>query len=146
MFIGSYTHNLDDKNRLSIPKKWISVLGNKIILTTGLDGSIFLYNKKDWDHFYTKLASLSLLDKNSRDFSRFMLSNAFEIDVDSHNRILIPETLKSFSKLKSEITLSGAGDRVEIWAKEIFDKIIISINKDADGLAEKIKSIQDNKL
>ncbi|MDI9354812.1 MAG: MraZ N-terminal domain-containing protein [Cyanobium sp. MAG06] len=47
MFIGSYTHNIDDKNRISIPKKWVSVLGNTVILTTGLDGSIFLYNKKD---------------------------------------------------------------------------------------------------
>ncbi|MCX8513860.1 MAG: division/cell wall cluster transcriptional repressor MraZ [Candidatus Pacebacteria bacterium] len=43
-----------------------------------------------------------------------MLSNAFEIEIDKHNRILIPEILKSFADIKDEIVFSGVGDRLEI--------------------------------
>ena len=146
MFIGSHIHNLDDKNRLSVPKKWKTLLGNNVVLTTGLDKSLFLFNKKDWLIIYNKINTLSLLDKKSRDFSRFMLSNAFEIEIDKHNRILIPEILKSFAELKDEIVFSGVGDRLEIWSKSKFDNLIKNINKDADNLAQSIKSIQDNNL
>ncbi|MDI9354811.1 MAG: division/cell wall cluster transcriptional repressor MraZ [Cyanobium sp. MAG06] len=56
-----------------------------------------------------------MLDKSSRDFSRFMLANAFEIEIDSHNRILIPSTLSAFSNInEGEIILSGVGNRIEI--------------------------------
>ncbi len=138
MYIGSYTHNIDDKNRLSIPKKWHKEIGSTIVLTAGLDGSLFLYDIKGWEKITTNINNLSFLDKDSRNFARFILANAFEIDIDSHGRILIPENLKIFGKLQSSATLVGVGDRVEIWDNDIYKYQILSVNTNAEDLANKI--------
>lgn len=141
MYIGSYIHNLDDKNRLSIPKKWKDLIGKSLILTAGLDGSIFLYDKKHWEKIISNVGELSFLDKDSRNFSRFMLSNAFDIDIDSHGRILVPDNLKAIANLNTEVTLVGVGNRIELWDKEIFDKQISNINAEAEDLAKRIHDL-----
>lgn len=141
MYIGSYTHNLDNKNRLSIPKKWQTLMGQTVVLTSGLDGAIFLYDIKGWDKIITNINNLSFLDKDSRNFSRFILSNAFEVEIDSHGRILIPENLKTFANLNNATILAGIGDRIEIWNADIYTKNIININLDSDNLAKRIYEI-----
>ena len=37
MLMGEYHHNIDDKNRLVLPSKFRNELGDKIIITRGLD-------------------------------------------------------------------------------------------------------------
>ena len=43
MFIGEYHHTIDEKKRLIIPSKFREELGEKVVLTRGLDGSLFIY-------------------------------------------------------------------------------------------------------
>lgn len=138
MYIGSYNHNLDSKNRLSIPKKWQTTIGKSLIITSGLDGSLFVYDKKSWEIILKNINNLSFLDKDSRNFSRFLLANAFEVDIDTHGRILISENLKLLAKLNIEIILVGVGDRIEIWDKDIFNTQMSFVNSEADDLAKRI--------
>ena len=42
--MGEYHNNLDLKGRVVIPSKLREVLGDKIVLTRGLDNSLFLYS------------------------------------------------------------------------------------------------------
>ena len=82
MLIGQYTHELDSKKRLTLPAKWRKVLGSKVVVTNGLDNSLFVFSQKEWESIAEKLGSLSLGNSESRNFNRFFLSNAFEIDID----------------------------------------------------------------
>ena len=91
MLIGQYTHELDPKKRLTLPAKWRKELGDKVVVTNGLDNSLFLFSTKEWEKIAEKLASLSLGNSESRNFNRFFLSNAFEVDIDTQGRILLPE-------------------------------------------------------
>jgi MraZ protein len=138
MLIGHYIHGLDDRKRLSIPAKWRSVLGKKVVVTSGLDKSLFVYSLKEWQKIADKLSELSFTNKDTRSFTRFMLSNAFEADLDSVGRILITDTLKDFANIKKKAVLVGMHSRVEVWGEEEWDKYANSNNKSADAIAGKL--------
>ncbi|MFO0743703.1 MAG: division/cell wall cluster transcriptional repressor MraZ [Candidatus Paceibacterota bacterium] len=141
MLIGHYIHQLDDKKRISIPSKWRSVLGKKVVVTSGLDKSLFVFSLKEWQKIAEKLSSLSFTNKDTRSFTRFMLSNAFDTDLDSVGRILITDQLKSFADIKKKAVLVGMHSRVEVWSEEEWEKYSKSNNKDADSVASKLSDL-----
>ena len=141
MLIGHYFHGLDDKKRISIPSKWRSILGKKVVVTSGLDKSLFVYSLKEWQKIAEKLSDLSFTNKDTRSFTRFMLSNAFECDLDSVGRILITDALKDFANIKKKVVLVGMHSKVEIWSEEEWNKYSTLNNKSADTLASKLGEI-----
>ena len=112
MLIGQYTHDLDPKKRLTLPAKWRNDLGKKVVVTNGLDSSLFIFPVDEWEEVATKLSQSGFGNKDTRDFNRFILGNAFETDVDAAGRIVIPETLKKFAKLGDKVVLAGMHSRV----------------------------------
>lgn len=141
MLIGEYRHTLDEKNRLSMPVKFRKVLGEKVIVTNGLDSCLFVFSLKSWQDFSQQLATLSLVEGDKRKFSRFMLGGAVEAEIDSAGRILLPDFLKDFAKLKTKVVLTGVHSRVEIWSEKLWDEYKASVEKDIDVLAEKLGEV-----
>ena len=141
MLIGHFIHGLDEKKRISIPAKWRSFLGKKVVITSGLDKSLFVYSLKEWQKIAEKLSSLSFTNKDTRSFTRFMLSNAFLTDLDSVGRILITDTLKDFANLNKKVVLVGMHSRVEVWSEEEWEKYSNINNKNADEIADKLSEI-----
>jgi MraZ protein len=43
MLIGEYQHSLDIKNRIIVPSKLREDLGNRFVITKGLDGCLYAY-------------------------------------------------------------------------------------------------------
>lgn len=141
MLIGQYTHELDPKKRLTLPSKWRKVLGKKVVVTNGLDNSLFVFPVKEWENTATKLASNSFGNSDSRSFNRFMLAHAFETDIDASGRILIPDTLKDFAKLSSKVVLAGMYSRVELWDESEWKKYSAKTANQADELAGKLSDL-----
>ncbi len=141
MLLGEYTHIIDDKKRLALPKKFRSELGKSIVLTRGLDNCLFIYSKKEWEKTAGKLKELSFTQKDTRGFNRFMFSGAAEVEVDSAGRMLIPDPLLRFAKLSGKVVLAGVSDRVEIWDETVWNKYTKQIEAQADALAEKLGEI-----
>ena len=82
MLIGEYEHSLDSKGRLIMPAKLRENIGERFLLTKGLDGCLFAFSTQEWENFEQKLKSLPLSNKNSREFTRFFLSGATECEID----------------------------------------------------------------
>lgn len=141
MLIGHYTHELDPKKRLTMPAKWRKDLGKRVIVTTGLDNSLFVYTEKEWGIIAEKLSSMSFGNQDSRSFNRFMLSNAYDIDIDASGRVLLPEVLKDFAKLTGKVVLVGMYSRLEIWNEEEWKRYQASTLKQADTLAGKLNEL-----
>src|SRR5215213_2030393 len=97
MFIGEYAHNLDDKGRLSIPAKFRSLLSQGVVLTRGLDHCLFLYSKEEWRTLAEKISQLPLSQKKSRAFARLMLAGAWDVELDSQGRVIVPEYLRKYA-------------------------------------------------
>ena len=114
MFIGEYTHTVDDKKRFSLPAKFRLGLGKRVVVTRGKDRCLFLYPHKTWLALSEEVKSLGQVESDHR-FARFTFAGASEIEIDSIGRILIPEFLREFAKLGNSIVITGVHDRVEIW-------------------------------
>ena len=139
MFIGEFEHNIDDKGRLIMPAKFREELGNEFVVTKGLDGCLFAFSQEEWLNFENKLKSLPLSDKNSRNFVRFFLSGATECEIDKQGRFLIPNNLKVAASLDKETIIIGVGTRIEIWNKDIWNKLDENIS--ADDIAQNMSMI-----
>ena len=118
MLIGEYEHSLDAKGRMIMPAKLRADIGEKFILSKGLDGCLFAFSIQEWNNFEEKLKSLPLSDKNARSFVRFFLAGATECEIDKQGRFLIPNNLRVIANLEKEAIIIGVGTRLEIWNKE----------------------------
>ena len=141
MLIGVYVNIIDDKKRVSLPAKFRKEIGDKVVVTHGLDNCLFLFPLKQWQKVSAKLADLSMGTADSRGFNRFMLAGAVEAEVDSIGRILIPDFLKEFAGLKSNVVITGVHDRVEIWDEKNWTDYKKRIERQADSLAEKLGQV-----
>lgn len=141
MLIGEYTHTVDAKNRISLPAKFRKELGSKVVITNGLDSCLFIFSLKEWSQFSLEISKLSLVQGDKRKFTRFMLGGASEVEVDSIGRVLIPDFLKEFAKLKNKVVLAGVHSRVEIWSERGWSDYKKGVEKDIDVLAEKLGEV-----
>lgn len=114
MFIGEYTHTVDEKKRFSLPAKFRKDLGKKIVVTRGKDHCLFLYPYKTWTLISEEVQKLGHVESDHR-YARFTFAGASEIEIDAMGRILVPEFLREFAALGSQIVITGVHDRVEIW-------------------------------
>ncbi len=141
MFIGQYTHTIDDKNRLSLPVKFRKEMGKRVIITPGLDGCLFVFTPAQWETISEKLGGSSMLQADTRSFNRYMLGGAVEADVDSIGRVLVPDFLKEKAQLKKEVVLIGVQNRVEIWNDALWKEYKAKVEKEANSLAEKLGQV-----
>ena len=141
MLIGEYTHSLDTKKRVSLPAKFRSVVGKKMIMTRGLDHCIYIYTLVEWKKVLEQLSNLSMLQADSRSFKRFMISGAEEITLDSVGRVLVPDFLKNYAKLRTKVVLAGVNDHIEIWDEKSWKIYKEKVENSADVLAEKLGEI-----
>ena len=141
MLIGVFEHSLDAKGRLIMPAKIREDIGDKFIITKGLDGCLFGFSKKEWDNFEEKLKTLPLTNKNARDFVRFFLSGATECEVDKQGRFLIAGNLREYASLEKDAVITGVGTRIEIWNKDKWKVYNSEENLSADQIAENMASL-----
>lgn len=138
MFIGEYIHSIDNKKRLAIPARFRKELGEKAILTRGLDNCLFLYPEEEWKNLAQKLSQLSMGQVSARSFTRLILSGAVEVEFDNLGRILIPDYLKNYAGLKKKIVVAGVLNRLEIWDQENWERYKQEIEKNNEAIAEKL--------
>lgn len=136
MLIGEYEHSLDVKGRLIMPAKLREDIGEKFIITKGLDGCLFGFSLNEWTNFEEKLKSLPLTNKNARDFVRFFLSGAVNIEIDKQGRFLVASNLREYASMEKEVVIIGVGTRIEFWSKDKWEKYNSSDNISADNIAE----------
>src|SRR4051812_1777902 len=141
MFIGEYSATIDEKGRVSIPSKFRPQLKAKVVVTRGLDNSLFLYTTDEWKKLAGKLASLPISTANTRAFSRLMLAGAMDCEIDKQGRIILPAYLKSFAKIGKKLVFAGLYNRVEIWSQELWEKYKAQTEKQSNDIAEQLGSL-----
>lgn len=141
MFIGEYTHTVDDKKRISFPSKFRKTLGKKIVATHGLDQCLFIYRPDEWDKIAAKLSELGMGQADTRAFNRFILASAVELEIDSMGRILVPDHLRDFADLRSRVVFTGVHNRIELWNEKRWAEYKERVAKQADMMAEKLGEV-----
>ena len=133
-FMGEYNHTIDQKGRIIVPSKFREMLGEHFIVTKGLDKCLWVFTSDEWEEFSGKLTSLPVAKKDARSVAKFFLAGAMEAETDKMGRILLPQYLRDFAKLDTDVAIIGVGSRVEIWDKAAWDEE--STFDDIDEIAE----------
>lgn len=141
MFIGEYSHNLDDKGRLAVPVKFRPDLEGGAVVTRGLDSCLFLYTKKEWGKLAEKLAALPISQSNSRAFARLMLAGAMDVDMDKQGRVVVPEYLRQFASMKKNVVVAGLYNRLELWDEENWKKYKSQTEAESGEIAERMAEL-----
>lgn len=136
MLLGEHKHNIDTKGRLIIPAKFRGDLGDRFILTRGLDGCLFGYPMEEWAILEEKLRQLPLGDQNSRKITRFFYANATECEFDKQGRISIPPALRQHAQLEKESYIIGVSNRFEIWSQENWETYADEADDSFDDISE----------
>ena len=138
MLMGEYHHNIDEKSRLIIPSKFRSELGDKIIITKGLDKCLFIYSLEEWNKIMQKVSKLQFTKKNVRAFERAFIGGASTTEFDKQGRINITSPLVHYANITKECVIIGVNERLEIWDASEFEKYMKENEESLDLITEDI--------
>ncbi len=138
MFMGEYQHNIDMKGRMIVPAKFRDELGERFVVTRGLDTCLFVYPMDEWKILEEKLKKLPLTKKDARAFTRFFFSGAVECEVDKQGRINIPQPLRTYASLDKECVVIGVSNRLELWQADLWNTYMTESEESFAEIAENL--------
>ena len=138
MLMGEFHHNIDEKSRLIIPSKFRSELGERFIITKGLDRCLFVYSEVEWNKIMQRVSSLQFTKKNVRAFERTFIGGASQIEFDKQGRINITSPLVHYANIQKECVIIGVNERLEIWALDEFNKYMKENEESLEEITEDI--------
>lgn len=114
-FLGEYRHSLDPKGRLILPSVFRDELSEGLVMAYGLDNSLAVYTPAGWVRVRAALRKLRPTDRRERMFARMVTSSAYPETPDKQGRVTIPPRLREYANLVKDVTVVGAGTRIELW-------------------------------
>jgi len=139
-FRGEFYHHLDNKNRLSIPRKYVSRLmeeekGN-VRMTRGFDGCIWVYPESYFKVVEKKMLNLDAFDPSAQIFQNTYYSTSHDEVVDKAGRILLPKFLLEYAQIDKEVVIVGGLIRFQIWALDSWKKKIEEMKFHPNDIAQ----------
>ena len=128
LFLGEYDHALDERGRVTLPKKIRLELGEEeVIVSRGFDACVFGFDKESWEKEATKQLEAPVTEEKARAIRRYMFAGAEKLEVDKLGRILLPALLKEYASIQRSVMVIGAGDHFEIWDKNNWERYAKSL-------------------
>lgn len=122
MLVGTYTPKLDDKGRLILPAKFRDAFAGGLVMTRGQERCLYVFSERAFEEFASRVQQAPVSSRQARDFTRLLLSGAHQERPDSQHRVTIPQILRDYAGLDRDLTVIGAGSRVEIWSTKAWDE------------------------
>lgn len=125
MVLGEYGQRFNGKNRVALVKKIRQEFGRNIILAKGYDNCIFGFSEKTWLKLAEQEFEKPISSEEGRKARRKIFSGAESVGIDNQGRIVIPESLLTYAQITNDneqLVIVGAGDHLEIWKKENWDR------------------------
>jgi len=139
---GEFRHNMDAKFRVVLPTKFRDELGDKFVLTKGLDACLFAFPLKEFEELEEKVKKLPLTDADVRKFVRFFFGGACDCEFDAQGRVVVPQHLRTYADFKKEVVSMKVPGRIEIWGSEKLDDYNGENDNQIDkDLAKKLKKL-----
>lgn len=140
MFIGDYNGNMDTKGRLIIPSQFRKNCEGELrfILKKNIyDQALDLYPYKSWiNEMETFRSKLNLYDKTHNILLREYCRGTAEVSIDRTGRILLPKNLIEYAQIDKKVIIAGAGDKIVIWSKFIYESVALPQNDFEEILAK----------
>jgi MraZ protein len=115
MFLGQYHHNLDSKDRLTVPVKFRDYLGNGMYFVQGFDHNLMVMPDAAFEKIRLRMRELNIADPDVRLLYRRIFGSATRVEADKVGRVVIPEFLHQKLGMAKELVLVGQDEYFEIW-------------------------------
>ncbi|RLD64746.1 MAG: division/cell wall cluster transcriptional repressor MraZ [Bacteroidetes bacterium] len=141
--IGTYECRVDAKGRLTLPaglkKQLLEIVNEGFVLKQSVfHKCLELYPMSEWNTEVAGVNKLNRFVKKNNDFIRMFMAGVKMLDMDASGRLQISKDLIKFSGIKKEVVLSSSVNRIEIWDKESYEKVINDPDVDFAELAEDV--------
>ena len=137
MLFGSYDHQLDNKNRLVIPSKFLPELSDKLYILKGFDGCLAIYPEESFKTLVSKLEAKDFNLSKERENIRLALSSVFCLEIDKVNRVVIPTTLAKKYHISQSVKVVGVIDHLEVWSIDRWEEYSSKAEEHYEDNAEK---------
>ena len=142
MWIGEFSHSLDEKNRCVLPSKFRQLVKDKKVdrffITRGFEGCIAMYEESEWNKLVEKLSALNTAKPEVRNVHRLIFGSAAEAVPDAQGRFVIPDTLREYAGITKDIVTLGVSNRIEIWSKDHWNKQYEQNRENLEKMAENL--------
>jgi MraZ protein len=141
--IGSYECKVDTKGRLALPsglkKQLQSIVGEGFVLKRSVfHKCLELYPMAEWNTEIAGVNKLNRFVKKNNDFIRMFMAGVKTLELDNSGRLQISKDLIKFSGITKEVVLSSSVNRIEIWDKDSYEKVVNDPDVDFAQLAEDV--------
>lgn len=143
MLLGQYESKIGEKHQAGLPKKFRDVLGEKLIVTKGFENCLIIVSEENWKMLLEGTEGKPFTNKSTREMQRFLLGNATYVELDSKGRFVIPEYLRQFATIDSDIIIVGIQRFVELWDKKKWEAHQKELTKNIDSIAERLSAETD---
>ena len=143
MFLGEYQHSLDAKGRLVLPRKFRIGLEAGCVITKGQEHCLYVFPMDRWQHEVSKVSRLPRTDRRARNFARSFFAAASDQILDKQGRIQVPDSLRRFASLEKDVTVVGVAERVEVWAKQVWEGVQAEADEYYAGIEEVLSAEGD---
>jgi MraZ protein len=147
-FIGEYEATLDSKGRFLLPagvKKQLPEGEMPVfVVNRGFEKCLSMYPTQSWKPLYESISTLNDFDPKVREFRRFFLNGAMQLELDSAGRILLPKSLMEYAGLEKDIVLVSAMNKMEIWDKNKYQQFFDNFSPESfSSLAAEVMAKKD---
>ena len=135
---GEYNHQMDTKNRIRIPNK---LKGDEkgLYFSKGTNNCLFVYYEAGFKELIQKLEERTKMSDEDGQMALRVFAKSFVwVEGDAQGRMILPSKLKEFAKIDRDVVICGAGSRIEIWAKDVYDKYFEHADENFDDLFKKL--------
>ena len=123
MLGGTFQNKIDEKGRLRMPPKLKEALKSGYYITKGDNNCLFVIGSEEFNQLLVKFkTNINLLDAEAQKSQRLFFSSSYQVEEDNQGRFRLEKDLLEYSKIIKNVTIIGAGDRVEIWSEENWKK------------------------
>jgi len=70
MFLGEFSHIIDEKGRLTLPAKYRTDLGHGVVVTRGVDKCLFIFTAAEFQRLAGQIGQLPMTLSEARELSR----------------------------------------------------------------------------
>ncbi len=134
-FLGEYEATLDSKGRFLLPagvkKQLPEGVEPVFVVNRGFEKCLTVYPIQSWKPIYENISSLNDFDPKVREFRRYFLNGAIQLELDGAGRILLPKNLLEHAGLEKDIVLVSAVNKLEIWDKNKYQQFFDTFSPEA---------------
>ena len=136
MLLGQQTGTVSTKNQIAFPKNFRDYLGNKLVITKGLEGYLIVVSEKNWKTLLEGTEGKPFTNTDARLTQRYLLGNASLVTIDTRGRFVLADHLKKHAHIKTDIIFAGIERFVEVWDKDMWEK-------HQEELTQKVTTVAD---